>query len=231
MLSSLLLFASLFAVPCFSSHPVNTNKPTLVNIRIEGATHTIFEGTVLTKGHNVRTKSGGDHECNGLNNNANPTPGPTCTSALDDASENHRRFPFDGTFDPSFDDFFITSIGGSTQTATEFWGLLLDSQFTPVGGCQQEVKHGQDILWAFNAFNAEFFLKATGPERAHRNRPVVYTVIDGMTGNPVEGATIGGATTDANGHATVVFHSDGLHSLKAEHANSIRSNAVETVVT
>ena len=44
------------------------------------------------------------------------------------------------TFSTEFDDFFITSIGGESQTAKEFWGILLNFQFTPVGGCQQEVK-------------------------------------------------------------------------------------------
>ena len=71
------------------------NIPTLVNLRIEGSTTTIFEGTILTFGHNVTTPSGGDHHCDGTNNHANPLPGPTCTSALDDASK-VAHFPFDG---------------------------------------------------------------------------------------------------------------------------------------
>ena len=74
---------------------VNNNNPTLVNIRIEGLTTTIFEGTVVTRGHNVTTVSGGNHHCDGTNNNANPHPGPTCTSALDDVAIVH-HFTFDG---------------------------------------------------------------------------------------------------------------------------------------
>ena len=69
------------------------------------------------------------------------------------------------TFFTEFDDFFITRIGTSAETSTQFWGLLLDFQFTPVGGCQQEVKAFQDILWAFDAFNKVFFLEASGWER------------------------------------------------------------------
>ena len=71
------------------------NQPIVVNLRIEGSTNTIFEGSIFTHGHNVTTPSGGTHECNGKNNNANPTPGPTCTSALSDAAQVD-RFPFDG---------------------------------------------------------------------------------------------------------------------------------------
>ena len=124
----------------------------------------------------------------------------------------------------------ITSIGTSTQTSTEFWGLLLDFQFTPVGGCQQEVKKNQEILWAFDAFNKSHFLKATGPKVARRGVPAVFTVVDGSTGNPVAGAKIGGATTDHNGKAVVTFHTLGKQSLKAEEPSSIRSNAVNTLV-
>ena len=74
---------------------VQPNELTSVNLRIEGAEKTIFEGTVLTRGHNVTTLSGGTHICDGTNNDANPTPGPTCTSALDNAAKKH-NFKFDG---------------------------------------------------------------------------------------------------------------------------------------
>ena len=71
------------------------NSPTSVKLRVEGETTTIFEGTVITTGHNVTTALGGNHHCDGTNNGQNPLPGPTCTSALDDASKIF-HFPFDG---------------------------------------------------------------------------------------------------------------------------------------
>ena len=71
------------------------NHPTLVNLRIEGADKTIFEGHIVTRGHNVTTVSGGTHHCDGTNNNENEFPGPTCTSALDDASK-EKGFQWDG---------------------------------------------------------------------------------------------------------------------------------------
>jgi len=201
----------------------------LINLRIEGANHTIFEALLEDVPLNVTTASGGTHPCNGLNDGANPTPGPTCTSALAIAAD-LAHFTFDGTFDPEFDDFFITRIAGSEETSTEFWGLLLNFQFTPVGGCQQEVTNGDDVLWAFNAFNAVHFLKLQGPNVAHVSEPITVTVTDGMTGEAVEGATVHGQTTDADGNARIVFHEPGAVSLKATAPSSIRSNAVIVLV-
>ncbi|KAF8172977.1 hypothetical protein K438DRAFT_1728644 [Mycena galopus ATCC 62051] len=201
------------------------NHPTPVNLRIEGANRTIFEGTIVTMGHNVTTVSGGTHHCDGTNNNTNPFPGPTCTSALDDASR-ARRFQWDGTFSTEFDDFFITSIGKSTETATQFWGLLLNFRFTPVGGCQQEVNVGDHILWAFDAFNAQHFLKLSGPSQAKHGVATEFIVTDGMTGKPVEGATVDRETSDIRGVVRIRFENKGVESLKATKNGSIRSNRV-----
>ncbi|KAF8910412.1 hypothetical protein CPB84DRAFT_1763592 [Gymnopilus junonius] len=218
----------LFGMVAYAAPAVNV--PTPIDLRIEGAEKTIFEGIVVTRGHNVTTPSGGDHHCDGTNNNENPAPGPTCTSALADAAKLH-HFAFDGTFQTEFDDFFITSIGGDTQTTTEFWGLLLNFQFTPVGGCQQEVQAADHVLWAFNAFNAVHFLKLTGPREAQVNEPVVLTVTDGSTGSPVAGADVNGETSDDDGKVSVTFGEIGLNSVKAEKSDSIRSNALNIVVT
>ena len=72
-----------------------TNKGVSVILRIEGKTKTIFEGQVTTTYHRVTTFSGGTRNCNGLNNDGNPCPGPTCTTALDNASK-IAGFVFDG---------------------------------------------------------------------------------------------------------------------------------------
>jgi len=220
-----LLPLTLVAMFAFLLSSVSANKKTLVNLRIEGSTSTIFEGPIMTRGHNVTTPSGGNHHCDGTNNNENPVPGPTCTSALDDASK-LAKFPFDGTFSPEFDDFFITSIDHDAQTSTEFWGILLNYEFTPVGGCQQEVKRNDDVLFAFNAFNSNAFLKLTGPKSAKRDVPVILTVIDGQTSKPVAGATVHGSVSDANGKVSVTFAQDGRQTVKATKSGAIRSNRI-----
>jgi hypothetical protein len=142
------------------------------------------------------------------------------------------NFGFDGTFDSEFDDFFITSIGTSPQTSTQFWGLLKNFQFTPVGGCQEAVEAGDDVLWAFDAFNKSHFLKMTvSAAETTMDTPVTVTVTDGSTGDVIEGAQIGNVFTDNNGQAALQFTKTGTFSLKAARADSLRSNAVIVTVT
>jgi hypothetical protein len=65
-----------------------THQAVTVTLRIEGLTKTIFEGPVSTKFHRITVGEGANsqkYHCNGLNNDKNPCPGPTCTTALDDA--------------------------------------------------------------------------------------------------------------------------------------------------
>jgi hypothetical protein len=219
------LAAPAAAAPRAATATVNA---TIVQLRIEGATSTIFEGPVLTTGHDITTAAGGTHHCDGTNGAANPTAGPTATSALDDAAR-HAGFTYDGTFSTTFDDFFITRIADSPQTATQFWGLLLNGQFTSVGGCQQRVALGDHVLWAFDAFNAAHFLKLTGPHAAHAGQPFTVTVTDLMTGDPISGATVGGQTTAANGTATITAN-QGIRRFKAQQTGSIRSNALTVLV-
>jgi hypothetical protein len=179
----------------------------------------------------VTTPSGGTHECDSTNDGANPTPNDTPTCELQTAASTC-GFGFDGTFDSSFDDFFITSIGDSTETSTQFWGLLLNYQFTPVGGCQQAVSAGDEVLWAFDAFNAQYFLKLTAPvTETTQGSPITVTVTDGGSGTPIQGAQIGNVVTDANGNASLQFTKTGAFSLKASRSDSIRSNAVVITVT
>lgn len=202
----------------------------LVNLRIEGPDKTIYEAPIFSGPRKITTASGGTHHCDGTNDGANPTPGNTPTDALDAASK-FAKFPFDGTFTDTFDDFFITSIGTSTQTATQFWGLLVNYQFTPVGGCQFEVKPGDDVLWAFDAFNKVSFLKVTPSEiTTKKGQTQTVTVTDGSTGAPAQGALIDGVTTDANGKATLTFPKRGVFEYKATRTDSLRSNALLVAV-
>ncbi|KAF8582861.1 hypothetical protein K439DRAFT_1350266 [Ramaria rubella] len=226
----LLSAGSTLASPLSESPSVNSNRGIFANLRIEGANHTIFEGLIFTRGHNVTTKSGGTHHCDGTNNNENLLPGPTATSALDDAAD-LAHFTWDGTFDTEFDDFFITRIAGSAQTSTQFWGILVNFQFTLVGGCQQEINKTDHVLWAFDAFNKVHFLQLTGPAHGNKNDPITFTVTDGSNDEPVAGASIEGHVTDAQGKVTLTFVDVGTKRLKAEKPDSLRSNALEVLIT
>ncbi|QRV74318.1 hypothetical protein RhiJN_02332 [Ceratobasidium sp. AG-Ba] len=217
------------------------NAVTQVFLRIEASASTLFEGTIKTHGHDVTTASGGTHHCDGTNNGQNPVPGPTCTSALDDITK-ISPFKWDGTWDNNFEDYFVTRIGGTSQTSTQFWGSLLNWQFTPVGGCQQQVAAGDTILWAFDAFSKTHFLKLDGPSTAKVGVPFQVTVTDGSSNIVISGATVAGTTTsasglsapgtsDANGHMTVTFTSAGTKKIKAYRDDSLRSNFLTVVVT
>ena len=170
--------------------------------------------------------SGGTNCCNGLNKNANPTPGrlllthfswflrlfytsepgPTITSALADAAD-LAGFTFDCKWYTSMEDFLITCIAYTQQTDTEVWGLWLDYKFLQIGGCQHQVTGAQDILWGFGASKKKYLLMlAAASEFALVGEPYAVTVLDGLTGEHVEGATVGGVTTDEHGTANITFN-------------------------
>lgn len=207
----------------------DTHNAAVVRLRVEGATSTVFEGLVVTTPHDVTTAAGGTHHCDGTNNGANPTPGPTAIGALDDGAVQN-GFDWDGPFFPQFDDYLVTRISTESQTATTWFSLLRNGVTTEVGGCQQQVETGDEVLFAISSGTETAVLKLTGPYVAKVGQPAVYSVVDAGTGAPIAGATVGGATTDAAGLASITFTRIGVHKVKAERADAIRSNATRTVV-
>jgi hypothetical protein len=141
--------------------PVAQAAPTQVNVRIEGRTETLFEGPILTEGHNVRASSdssapAGGRRCNGLNNGKNPLPGPTPTAAGADAMSLIGE-DFDGLwYAEPFEDYFIKRWGPDAQSegAGEYWGLVVNNVFTSVGGCQYQLDGGDEVLWLYDAFSS-----------------------------------------------------------------------------
>ena len=130
--------------------------PTQVNVRVEGKRETLFEGPIEAEGHNVQASSDTQpRPCDGTNNNQYPTPGPTPTSVSADAMGLVGE-SFDGQWYPGFDDYFITRWGPDAENAVEgaFWGVLVNDVFTSVGGCQYELKAGDEAMWLYNAFSA-----------------------------------------------------------------------------
>lgn len=87
--------------------------------------------------------------------------------------------------------------------------------------------NGDQILIAYDAFNAQRYLRLSSASYYTKvGKPVIITVTNGTAQTPVEGATVNGQTTDANGKVTLTFTSSGLMKLKAEKLNAIRSNAI-----
>jgi hypothetical protein len=129
---------------------------TTVDVRIEGRAETLFEGPVGTEGHDVRASSDTqERPCDGIDplDPENKTLGPTPTAASVDAMSLIGE-TFDGDWYPGYDDYFITRWGPDEQNpaAGAYWGILVNDVFTNVGGCQYELRAGDEVLWVYNAF-------------------------------------------------------------------------------
>jgi hypothetical protein len=156
--------------------------PTEVNVRIEGRTETLFEGPILTEGHNVRASSDttapkAGRRCNGLNNGRNPTPGPTPTAASVDAMSIVGE-DFDGLWYPEpFEDYFIKRWGPDAQNegSGEFWGILVNNVFTDVGGCQYALDQGDEVVWTYDAFKERPLLALFPADYSGGSRPLTAT--------------------------------------------------------
>jgi hypothetical protein len=221
MKSSIGSTAALTAVVLACAAGNASAAPVVVDLRVEGAEETLFEGTVRTDGHAIEQDRNGPQPCDGTNAGANPTAGPTITSALDDAVS------WNGSWNASFSDFIITRIGPDKATDTQFWGTALNGTPTEAGGCQVQVKEGDDVLWAYDMFSARQFLELTGPRTARVGRSFRVRVTDAKNGDaPVKGARVGGAKTDARGYARLEADERGTAVLKAERRRALRSNTL-----
>jgi len=206
-----------------------TAAPTAVDVRIEGKTSTIFTGPVTTDGKVVAPSTGGAHACDGTNGGANPSPGPTATSALDDAALKG-GFTWDGTWFAGFGDYSIDHVAGESSTSSEFWGVFVNGEALQVGGCQFLVQPGDEVLWTFDAFSKVGALSLTAPGATQTGKPIQVDVVDRATKGPVAGATVGSATTAGNGSAALTFDQPGVYRLKAEKPSWIRSSEVRVCV-
>ncbi|MEX1142317.1 MAG: hypothetical protein WD399_10815 [Thermoleophilaceae bacterium] len=207
-----------------------TAAPTAVDVRIEGKASTIFAGPVTTDGKVVDPATAPDHLCDGTNFGANPTSGPTPTTALDDAAIKG-GFTWDGTwFGPGFPDYAIDRVADEPATSSEFWGVFVNGVMLDVGGCQRLLKAGDEVLWAFDAFSKDGALELASPATIKTGQRLDVGVTNRATGVPIADATVGSATTAANGVASLSFDDPGVYRLKAEKAGYIRSSEVRVCV-
>jgi hypothetical protein len=122
------------------------------------------------------------------------------------------------------------------------WGYAVNDTTAIVGGCQIALAPGSEVLWAYNYFNLAHLLSLTGPGSVSAGAPFTAHVVDGRTGEPVAGASIGqlaaGSTTtipaspltDVSGNATISLSSTGTSTLKATQPESVRSNGLQVCV-
>ncbi|HXP36528.1 MAG TPA: DUF4430 domain-containing protein, partial [Solirubrobacteraceae bacterium] len=150
--SATLIVASLIAIACAATAQAT---PTQVNVRIEGAERTLFEGPILTEGHEVEASSDTQaRSCDGINANdpENVLPGPTPTAAAVDAIGLIGE-TFDAQWSSQYGDYLLTRWGPDEQNPSDaaYWGVLVNNVFPNVGGCQYELGGGDEVTWAYNA--------------------------------------------------------------------------------
>jgi len=215
------------ALLCLAAAPAALAAPVGVTVRVEGGSKTILEVPVTSDGHDITTpSSGGSHPCDGTNNGAFPSRVPTPTAALDDAArENSVSWDADW-FGGGLNDFLVNRVADEPATSTQFWGLIVNGKFASTGGCQIKLDQGDEALYAFDAFSKTAVLGLAGPGTATAGQPVSVTVTDTEAGAPAANASVGGATTGADGVASVTFNEEGVYRLKAERADAVRSNAL-----
>jgi hypothetical protein len=156
------------------------------------------------------------------------------TSALDDASLSG-AFTWDGSWFDSLSDFGIDRIGPDAKSSTQFWGYGLNYVPSQVGGCQQQVQTGDEVLFGYDFFSKAHLLRLTGPGKAPLGSPITVNVSDGSNGSAIDGASVAGAPSPTvsgpDGSVSITFDSLGLKRLKADRADSIRSNALQICVS
>jgi hypothetical protein len=151
--------------------------PTKVNVTIEGKNETLFEGPILTEGHNIEASSDTkERSCNWINVNdpENLAPGATPTAASVDAMSMIGE-TFDGQWYGGFEDYFITRWGPDKEESGESWGVIVNNVFTNVGGCQFELSKNDEVLWAYNAFGGKPILALYPASDTSGPRPLTAT--------------------------------------------------------
>ena len=165
---------------------------TRVNVRIVGKTKTLFEGPIWTEGHDVHSAEpdGGnaaedvaEQPCDGINqlDPQNLQPGPTPTAASVNAMElAGETEAMDGQWYPGFNDYFIKQWGSDEENGEredKSWGILVNNVYTAVGGCQDQLHDGDEVLWIYNAFQSRPILGlfAAGEHYSSGTRPLTAT--------------------------------------------------------
>jgi hypothetical protein len=173
--------------------------PAQVNVRIEGKTKTLFEGPILTEGHDVHSSepdgnAGEDtkeHACDGVNSldPENVSPGSTPTAASVDAMELiGETETMAGQWYSGFNDYFIKRWGAEEENSEhegKSWGILVNNVYTDVGGCQYQLHTGDEVLWIFNAFQSRPILGLFAANQHYSSgiRPLTATA---QLGQPFE---------------------------------------------
>jgi hypothetical protein len=207
-----------------------------VNLRIEGPSKTLFEGPVSTGVREFRfTNETTGHTCDGTAALGGPsaTPVPTRGAVLAEAAET-APFELEGSWNDQFGASFTKIAGedvGFDPATNKFLGEFENGQFASLGACSDESHTGDDVLFAYGD-GSETLLALSGPAQGTPGGSVTLKVTNAGSGAPVAGASVGGATSGADGTVSVGPLASKLHvDFKASKTGAIRSNSVRVCVT
>lgn len=209
--------------------------PATVDLRIEGRTSTLYEGSVTTGVRTIDVGDGsGPHKCDGTNNGAHPTPGPTRGAAFAAAAAGPGGFAFRGRWSNTYEDVSFDAIAGQPVTYDPVTGAFLveykNAAAASAGSCQDKISTGDDVLYAYGT-GSERLLKLTGPATVAPGVTATLRVSDAASGAPVAGASVNGATSTADGTVKLVLGARGPRTFKASKPGAIRSNRVTVCAT
>jgi hypothetical protein len=231
--------------------------PITVNLRVEGATKTLYEGPVNAEPIEppgieppvIESKdtTPGAHPCDVSNNGENGGFGATAATPTGTLYEGAvaAHLSFAAGWFASLNDFRVEQVGEDVANSGgngSYWGYAVDFTTAEIGGCQIRLAPGSEVLWAYNFFNLPHLLSLSGPTSVDVDVPFTVHVVDGQTGAPIAGAAVGqlvngvtetsasSPTTDAAGNATVTLSQVGTERLKATQPESVRSNGVVVCV-
>jgi Domain of unknown function (DUF4430) len=198
--------------------------PATVTVRVEGAGRTLVDSARVTTTAAPVSKAG--HDCSGT----------SAGGALDRATAGN----WDAGYFDGLGHFVTTIMGEQPPSMDDFWSLWVNHKSAPLGACATELQEGDQVLFFLdtchfdgnacsNAPVLPLALQAPATVTAGSTAQVTVTryAADGSQ-SPVAGASVGGAVTDALGHATVSFPSAGKVTLKAAKDGFARSES-ETV--
>ncbi len=206
--------------------------PVTVDLRVEGANGTLFEGPVTTDVRTFHFTGGVEHQCDGTAANAgtSPSPAPTRGAALVASG-----LAIAGDWSDQFGNPTINQVAGENVAydagTQRYLAEYKNGVSANVGSCGDPVGPGDDVLFAYARFE-DRVLALSGPATGRPGQTATVKVTDAATGAPVSGASVGGRTTGADGTALIgPFSQRGEQDFKATKAAAIRSNRLRLCVS
>ena len=157
--------------------------------------------------------------------------GPTALGLLDDAQDADRDLRPVQVSDRFGFGLFVCGIDGwLVSGAQAFWVYKVNHVSPDVGADQRRLRNGDRVLWYFvntaSGVNTGDELELLAPARVRPGQSFQVTVFAWSRAGartPAVGARVGGATTDANGHAVVTAGSARSLVLRAERGSDVPS--------